>query len=141
MRALVTLLAAGTLIGGCACTEMDLIGLPVENDGGVASEITIAVSPAAGERPVAGLRLYPGEVSDSMCRNFGDSSGAFLSIPCRDVINVCVAGADGSLSTKWMPAAFRCDGTSPSYETVCAVAPAEQWAFYGLNPDDCPTGK
>ncbi len=132
MRALVTLLAAGTLISGCACTEMDLIGLPVENDQPAFVDSTTTTSVTDGRIP-GGWFLYPDDVDPTaMC---GGASGALL--PCRDVLAVCVEATDGRLEPKWLGEAIRCTDESPTWRDVCRTRPDAEWAFYGYTREEC----
>lgn len=129
MRLLVVALAASTLVGGCACTEADLAGLPLADS---TTAHNAAEPTDADTRPEAQLYLHPRDADDSsLCSGLGPTV-----IPCQDVINVCV-GDPGSMTTMWMPEVWRCTDRSPTVIDVCRMAPAEQWAFYNLSDARC----
>ena len=135
MRALVTLLAAGTLIGGCACSEMDLIGLPVENDGGVASETTAPVTtrpvtPRPDTRMPGGWWVSP--TAPGMCTS---PTAAGVEIPCSVMMNICTD--EPNPTNRLMPAVYYCTTSSPTWRDVCATRPPEEWEFYAISREDC----
>lgn len=117
----------GTLIGGCACTEMDLIGLPVEND-----------KPASSSTP-----------RRRRASRMGESRAAGSCTPTTSTRRRCAAGPAGLYcrSVTSSPCASRrpTGGSSRSGSarrsaaptkvrrgaTYCRTRPDAEWAFYG----------
>lgn len=130
MKSLLAALAASTLIGGCACTEANLIGLPVERDQPAAAPTT---SVADGRIP-GGWWAYPDIDPAAMCTSVLAEG---LSIPCRNVLQVCTWNADSGWTNVMLPAIFTCTDESPTLADVCSTRPADEWPYYRLGRERC----
>jgi len=127
MRLLVVALAASTLVGGCACTEADLAGLPVERD--VAS-VNVDVPAPTDTRVPGGWWVSPS--SDGECTS---PLAMGISIPCSTMMNVCT---DSDQPTNLiLPHVYSCTDDSPTWRDVCATRPAVEWPFYAIEPENC----
>lgn len=131
MRLLIATLAVSTLMGGCACSEADLIGVTAQLN---EPTVTVATPTTVDDRIPGGWRLYPGDDPAAMCSNFGD-----IDLPCRDILAVCVASADGTMEPKWLGEVYRCTSESPTWRDVCRTRPEAEWAFYGYTREECAT--
>lgn len=131
MRTLLAALAASTLIGGCACTEADLVGLPVERDQPIAaSAAATTVEVPRDVRMPGGWWVSP--TSTGMCTS---PVAAGAEIPCRSMMNICTEGANPT--NRLMPTVFYCTDESPTWRDVCATRPPEEWEFYAVSREDC----
>lgn len=130
MRLLLAVLAASTLIGGCACTEANLIGLPVENDAPAAASPTTVVD----TRIPGGWYQRPGIDPSAQCTS---PIAHGLSIPCEHVLSVCAWNEDSGWTHVMLPAIFTCTDQSPTLADVCTTRPAGEWPYYGLDANRC----
>lgn len=110
---------------------MDLVGLPIENDGATAKEVA-----AADSRPRGDIRMPGGwwvsPTSAGMCTS---PTAAGVEIPCSVMMNICTEGPDPT--NRLMPAVYYCTDASPTWRDVCAARPPEEWEFYAISREDC----
>lgn len=131
MRLLLAVLAASTLIGGCACTEASLIGLPVEHASEASAETAaVARTPVGEGRIPGGWWVSPGSVGE--CTS---PLAMGTTIPCSAMMNVCTESAEPT--NVMMPHIYFCTSESPTWRDVCATRPAAEWPFYAIEPEDC----
>lgn len=133
MRTLITLLAASTLVGGCACAEADIAGLPT---GEGATARVASGDDAATEQSVTDHRIPGGWWVDPKAEGVCTSPLAMgVAIACSLMLNVCTDEADAT--NRILPQVYSCTDESPTWRDVCATRPPAEWPFYAIEPEDC----
>lgn len=141
MRTLLAAITTALLFAGCAYKDADLLGVPtdaaVEQPAAEpATTVAEPTDPTTGRTLLTpGYWLY--DPADSEPCSSLTGSG---EIPCGHVVHVCTAYADGELGSRWFPTLYApCGPDAPTWRTVCRERPANEWAWYGYDPELCAT--
>lgn len=106
----------------------------------LAAHLAAATAPVDSRTPVGDGYIFRNDPPDVMCAPLTNSPGA-TPLPCRSIIDVCVHRPDiDTYTVRWLTEAYTCDASSPTWRTVCATRPPNEWSFYGYTcGDPAPT--
>ena len=113
-------------LSGTGCAQLQQIEQYINSEGG-------STAPTEDPRIPGGWLSFPDADDSTMCNGLNPG----FSLPCRDVLNVCVDDGDGTRSTKFMPEIYRCTDASPTWRDVCTTRPPVEWTFYGYTTEEC----
>lgn len=131
---LIAIVGAATMFGGCACAPSDLAGLPINADEPIAATVAPTTTDASVEPKIEPTYWLYGRDDTEPCESITGTG----TIPCRDVVHVCVTYDDGYRESKWFPSIYApCGPDAPTWRTVCLDRPQAEWAWYGYTDEKC----